>query len=572
MKKLINYIRPYRRLIAAGVSIKFAATMADLFLPSLLAKIIDDAVPTGSARMIFFYGLIMLLCAAAACGGNIFANRFAAKSSGLITRDIRRDLFAKISSLSCAQTDKFTLSSLISRLTSDTYNVNQMLARVQRIGIRGPILLIGGVAVTLTLDPTLTGVLALMLPLIGAAVYFVTARSVPLYDGVQKKLDTLVRTVQENITGVRVIKALSKTEYERARLHTAGKELSDTEQKAERITELSNPATTLILNIGLTIVVVVGAYRVNGGFTQPGKIIAFLSYFTIILNAMLGITRVFTTCSKGAASMKRINGVLNADEDLKLIPPDFKSGEYHISFENVSFSYNGRENNLDNVSFALRRGETLGVIGATGSGKSTLINLLMRFYDADTGTVRINGADIRSIPRGELYTKFGVVFQNDFVMGTTVYENIDYFRSLDASSVREGARAAQAEEYISSFRDGFSHEVTERGMNLSGGQRQRLLIARAFAAKPEILILDDASSALDYATDAKLRRALRENFPDATKIITAQRISSIKNADLILVMDEGRVVGAGGHDFLMETCDIYREISEVQMGDGYLEP
>lgn len=410
-----------------------------------------------------------------------------------------------------------------------------------------------------------------MLPLIGIVVFSVTSRSVPVYNNVQKKLDILVRTIQENITGIRVIKALSKTEYETKRLHEAGRILSDEEQKAEQIMAVSNPSTTLILNIGLTLVVIVGAYRVNGGYTQPGTIIAFLSYFTIILNAMLGITRIFTTCSKGAASMKRINEVLDENEDLLIQSPDYSDSNYHISFENVSFSYNKRENNLQNISFALKRGETLGIIGATGSGKSTIINLLMRFYDPDSGSVRINGQNVNSIPPGELYTKFGVVFQNDFVMGSTIRENIDYFRNLSDSEIERGAASAQAQEFISGFSDSYEHKVTERGMNLSGGQRQRLLLARAFAKKPEILILDDASSALDYATDAKLRHAIAENFSDTTKIISAQRISSIRHADLILVIEDGKIIGAGNHDYLVNNCDVYKEINEAQMGDDYRE-
>lgn len=571
MKKLIQYIRPYIKMMSFGLTIKFIAALADLFIPSLLAKILDEAVSAGSRSQIFFWGGIMLVCAFAACGGNIGANRLAAKSAGRITHDIRRDLFKKISSLSCAQSDKFSIASLISRLTSDTYNVNQMLARMQRLGVRGPILLIGGIAITVTLDPVLTCVLLLMLPLIGIVVFSVTSRSVPVYNNVQKKLDILVRTIQENITGIRVIKALSKTEYETKRLHEAGRILSDEEQKAEQIMAVSNPSTTLILNIGLTLVVIVGAYRVNGGYTQPGTIIAFLSYFTIILNAMLGITRIFTTCSKGAASMKRINEVLDEKEDLLIQSPDYSDSNYHISFENVSFSYNKRENNLQNISFALKRGETLGIIGATGSGKSTIINLLMRFYDPDSGSVRINGQNVNSIPPGELYTKFGVVFQNDFVMGSTIRENIDYFRNLSDSEIERGAASAQAQEFISGFSDSYEHKVTERGMNLSGGQRQRLLLARAFAKKPEILILDDASSALDYATDAKLRHAIAENFSDTTKIISAQRISSIRHADLILVIEDGKIIGAGNHDYLVNNCGVYKEINEAQMGDDYRE-
>ena len=505
------------------------------------------------------------MCAVTALLGNVIANRMAAKSAGGITEHIRHDLFSKITFLSLSQLDGFTVPSAVSRLTTDTYNLNQLFARMQRIGVRGPILLIGGIAVTLVMDPGLTLVMIATLPLIALLVYFVTVKSVPMYTKQQGILDSMVRVVQENITGARVIKALSKTEYERKRYDGVNNDLADMEQRVGSVMAVTNPGSTLILNIGLTLVVAVGAFRMDAGLTSPGVIIAFINYFTIILNAMLGVTRIFVMWSKGQASAKRIAQVLGAPEELTEQPGGGTEDESHIRFDNVSFSYEKAGDNLSHVSFSVGRGQTLGIIGATGSGKSTIVNLLMRFYDADTGRIFIGGRDIRTIPAKELRGKFGVVFQNDFLFADTIRENIRYFRDISESSLEEAARTAGAAEFIESV-GGMDYRLSARGNNLSGGQKQRLLIARALAADPEILILDDASSALDYRTDACLRRELASRLEGTTKVIVAQRVSSLKGADLILVLEGGKTAGWGTHSQLMQSCPIYREIAESQMG------
>lgn len=570
MKLIMKYIRPHIAGIIIGLIIKFSATMLELFLPYLLEKIIDDVVPTGELHMVVFLGILMIVCAILAFAFNVTANRMASTTSGKATRKIRYDLFSKITHLSSRKCDEFTESSLISRLTSDTYNVNQFMNRIQRMGVRAPILLIGGIILTMTLDVTLSLVLAAMLPLVGVVVVVVTKLGVPIYKTVQDKLDVLVKTVQENITGIRVIKALSKTEYEKKRFNGVNEELAGTERKAADIMAISNPMTTLILNIGLTAVVLVGAYRVNAGNTEPGTIIAFLSYFTIMLNAMLGITRIFIMYTKGMASAHRIEEVLEAEDDMKILP---KTGlladtgkEYHIEFDNVSFSYNGKEDNISNLSFTLKRGQTLGIIGSTGSGKSTIINLLMRFYDVNSGNIRIDGEDVRTIPENRLHTMFGVAFQSDFLFADTIRENIAFGRNISDEDILKASKTAQSYEFISKLDDGYRHMLTIKGSNLSGGQKQRLLISRALAGNPDILILDDSSSALDYKTDAMLRKSLAENYGSLTSVIIAQRISSVKNADLILVMDDGFVIGKGRHDELMETCPAYRRIADLQMG------
>ena len=567
MVQLKKYIRPYWGFIILTLLIKFLGTATELMIPSLMEVMLDEKVPAGEAKAIWVYGGLMLLCAAGCLAGNIIANRMSAVSSGKITKAIRHDLFEKLQSLSARQMDALTVPSAESRLTSDTYNVNQLLARLQRIGIRAPILLIGGVGMMLTMDHVLALVLIGLLPIIALVTYFVTKTSIPLYTRQQTVLDNVVRTVQENITGIRLIKALSKSDHERRRFDAVNDELTRVDMKAGLITTITNPVASLTLNLGLTLVVVIGAYRVHSGSIRSGVIVAFLQYFTMILNAMLGITRIFVMWSKGEASAKRVAQVLATEKDLEVQPAaEAEENAPHIEFRDVSFSYTGIGKNIDRLSFSLQRGQTLGILGPTGSGKSTIVNLLMRLYDPDEGAVLIDGRDVKTIPPEELRSKFGVVFQNDFVTEGTVADNIRFFRDLPEDDLYRAARDAQA-SFIEE-KGGMDAEVVVRGNNLSGGQKQRLLIARALAANPEILVLDDASSALDYQTDADLRRALRSGYRDTTTVLIAQRVSSLRHADLILVLQDGNVIGAGTHEELLHTCEEYRTIAHTQMGSG----
>lgn len=565
MKRLENYIRPYFLYIGLTLLIKLLGAAAELMIPYLMEIILDDTVPAGDIAGILRYGGGMLLCAAFCLCLNILANRMSAVSSGKITKSIRHDLFDKLQHLSAAQLDRLTVSSAESRLTSDTYNINQLLARLQRIGVRAPILLMGGIAMMVSMDLLLACVLVALLPVIGIVVYFVTTRSIPLYGKQQEKLDQMVRTVQENITGIRLIKALSKTEYERNRFDDVNGGLTRIDMKAGTLTAVSNPMSTLILNLGLTLVVLVGAFRVNDGAIKSGVIVAFLQYFTMILNAMLGITRIFVMCSKGIASANRVADVLDTPEDLAVIPEEVcETDAPHIEFRDVHFSYTGIGKNIDGLSFTLEHGQTLGILGPTGSGKTTIISLLLRLYDPDSGKILIDGRDIRSIPPEEFRGKFGTAFQNDFLAEGSIGDNLRFFRDLDGAQLEQAAAAAQA-AFIAE-KGGMDGDVVVRGNNLSGGQKQRLLISRALAGNPEILILDDSSSALDYQTDAALRRAIHSEYGKTTTILIAQRISSIRHADLILVLQDGVVIGAGKHDDLMASCEEYRIIAQNQMG------
>ncbi len=567
MKGLMKYVRPHIPYIALALLIKSAASLTELVIPYLLKTIIDEAVPSKDASLIYKLGGGMLLCAGACLILNFTANRMSAVSAGRITQKLRHDLFSKIGELSSAELDFLTVPSAVSRLTSDTYNINQMLARIQRMGIRAPIMLIGGIIITMSMDVYLSLVLVAMLPIIGIVVYLVTKRSVPLYTESQGVLDRMISTLRENITGVRVIKALGKSEYEKDRFDRVNKTLYDVDKRVGSVMAVTNPVSGAVLNIGLTFVVLVGAFRVNAGLTDEGVIVAFLNYFTIIHMAMLGVTRIFIMLSKGEASAKRVSDVLMTESTIKLVPnlPISGSGA-HVEFDHVSFSYNKVRDNLTDICFSLPRGGTLGIIGATGSGKSTLVNLLLRMYDVDSGCVYIDGRDVRSIEPKELRGKFGIVFQNDFIMAESIYENIRFFRDICDEELKRAIRVSCVEEYVDNYPDGIEHVLSQSGNDLSGGQRQRLLIARALACAPEILVLDDASSALDYATDAKFRSMLKTEYRDTTQIIVTQRVSSIMHADLIIMLDDGKAVGIGTHSQLLECCDEYRHIADIQLG------
>lgn len=566
MRTVSRYLKPYAGRMSFGLTIKFVGTMMDLVLPWLLAYMIDTVVPRADVPAIYFYGAAMVFCAGIAVTFNVWANRMAARVSMQIIEKLRNDLFTRVSYLSFNGVDHFNLPSLISRLTNDTYNIHALIDKIQRLGVRAPLLVLGGITLSFTLEPALALVQLFLSPLLAAIIFGVSRKSIPIYREVQQKVEGLVRVIRENAAGVRVIKALSKTEYEKKRFADTNSSVADAEKRAGRIVAVTNPAMGLLLNLGLTLVIIIGAFRVNAGLMQPGKIIAFLSYFTIIITATLSVTKMFTIWSRGSASAQRVEEVLLYPEDLPESIRAHEEDDCHIRFDHVCFSYNGKRNNLDDISFCLHRGHTLGIIGPTGSGKTTLISLLMRFYDADSGSIRINGDLITGIPRNELAGMFGVAFQNDILLNDSLYENISFLRHIPQYEVEQAALAAQAAEFIEQFPDRYSYTVDIRGANLSGGQKQRVLIARALAGKPEILVLDDSESALDYRTTASLRAAIHKEYANTTSIIISERVSSICNADHILVLDDGRVEGSGTHSQLMETCPSYRKIAEVQMG------
>ncbi len=572
MKWVFTYLKPLRARITVSMSIKIIATLSELMIPFLLSYILEHVIVTNDVKKILFFGALMMLCAAIACLGHITANRMVARTTMIFSTHMREDLFSKTLHLSPRSTDSFTIPSLEARITSDTYNVQNFINMIQRLGIRAPILLLGGTFITMMMDRKLALVMIATLPLIFIVVYSISRKGVPLYSKVQQSVDGMVRVVREDAQGIRVIKALSKVDYENARYDKANMTLRRNETKAGIIMSVVNPIMTLLMNLGIVGVIAVSAYFVSRGTSSVTTVLAFMQYFTLISMAMMSISRMFVMYTKCSASATRISLVMDRVSELTVRPDDGKGDPaFHISFENVSFSYLGKKKDLKDISFSLKKGETLGIIGATGSGKSTILRLLMRFYDTESGMVRIHGKDVRSYTPEELTAMFGVVFQNDFLYADSIEENIRFGREISSEDIVAAAKIAQAHDFISSFSDGYAHGVSAGGTNLSGGQRQRVLISRAIAGRPEILILDDSSSALDYKTDANLRRALSEALPESTVITVAQRVSSVKNCDLILVIEDGAIIGCGKHDALMETCAEYKEISDSQMGGAFLD-
>ena len=607
MKLLLRSVRPYLGAFLMAIFLKFLGTASELLLPYILEHMVDHVVPTKNLTMVILWGLLMFVSALLCRQFNVMANRKAIFNAHNVSYDVRQALFEKTANLSGKQFDDFGLPSLISRMTSDSYNVQQVVQQFQTLCVRAPIMLLGGVFFTLSMDWRLAMILVCMIPFLLAVVLFVSSRGIPLFTKVQQKLDTVVRIMRENITGIRVVKALSKSDYEIRRFGAANREMTQQDISAATVMAIPGPLMQLCLNIGLTFVVLIGAQRVNSGEIRPGVILAFLTYFNMIAMGVMGLSRIFMTMSKASASADRIDLVLQtpAEEDragsentasaesttvAENTAESCVDAEEVIRFDHVSFSYMSNDENdgtasgqgesgrradfageqrekaLEDISFAVRRGESLGIVGPTGCGKTTVVSLLMHFYNADEGAVYVDGKQVGCYEKDELRRRFGTVFQNDMIFQDTLQENIAFGREVTREQVEMAINCAMAREFTDELPGGLEHEMAIQGADVSGGQKQRILVARALAAAPEILILDDASSALDYRTDAAMRRAIRENYPGATTVMIAQRISSVMGMTRILVLDNGRCIGYGTHEELLENCEMYRETYEVQMG------
>ncbi len=572
MRMILSYMKPFKLRIFWGTTVKLLGALLELFLPAILAYIVDTLVPLGDFRQILLFGLLMVVCSFLAWMANIVANRIAAYVSAKTVYGIRQDSFERIMDLSSKQVDELSIASLETRLTTDTYNIHRFTGAIQRMGVRAPMMFLGGIVMCLSLQPQLTMILILLVPLIFFSVGFITWRGVPMFTNLQRRIDTMVRIVRENLIGVRVSKALNTTEREKQRFFESNDEVAAMEIKATRWMSLNFPIINILLYTGLTAILIYGGHLVWSGQTHEGVIIAFLSYFIIITNSLLAINRMFVIYNRANTSAMRINDILTQPKasERQVFEVDAKETPAHIVFDKVSFSYyeqDFEELAIEDVSFKIREGETLGIIGATGSGKSTLISLLMRHYDLQEGMIYIGGESIQSIELDELHQKFGVVFQSDFLYKDTIYNNIDFGRNLPREDIIKATKTAQAYDFIMERQDQFEYMLASKATNLSGGQKQRLLLSRAIAGNPEILILDDSVSALDFITESKFRQALKQNYQHLTSIIVAQRISSIQNADQILLLDRGRMLGIGTHEQLLATQPIYQEIAKQQMGE-----
>ena len=602
MKKLLRYLKPYRLLAFISPLMMIGEVSADLCLPYLMSYIVNYGVlgisvndpENGSAlaasllhffagsdpsrlSMILTFGLLML--AVTLVGGffGTFCAWTAASASQGFGNDLRRDAFRHVMSLSIEQTDRFTTGSLVTRMTNDVSQLVDFGETVLRMFVRSPMFFIGGTIMVLTLDVRFSFVLLCALPVLIIAIFLIVRRAVPLFSVVQKKLDKVNSVVQENVGGARVVKAYTREEYECERFGSANREMRDANLRVSLLLANISPLLTLVQSLAIVAIIWIGGFRANieaSGMTV-GAVMAAITYVTQVINSVMMITMMFQSVSRAMASAERINEVLDSEPAVvggkETEGPDRKTA---VEFRNVSFRYPGTtgKNVLSGINLKIRRGETLAVIGETGSGKSSLVQLIPRFYDATEGEVLVNGRSVRDYTLSALRKKIGFVMQKSELFSDTIAKNIRWGKpDADDTEVRAAADAAQASDFVLGFNDGFDTFIAEKGASLSGGQKQRLSVSRALIRKPEILILDDSTSALDLATEAKLQRAVKERFAGTTVIMIAQRIASVRSADRIAVIEsDGRILHCAPHDELMKISDTYRDIYESQMRSGAL--
>lgn len=571
LKTLVKYLKPYRLQLAIGPVFKLGEAILEILIPTLMAALIDNGINKGDTAYVLRLGVLMLITATC---GVLFAyvcQYSASVASQGFGTDVRGAMYRKISSLSHSQLDRFSTASLINRITLDVNQLQGAVAMLIRLVIRAPFLCIGGLVMAMILDLKLSIILMIVIVLFVVLLFLVMFRAVPLYNSVQKKLDSLTLILREHLSGVRVIRAFARTDAERKRFDAANTDFADTAIRVGRIAALTNPATTLLMNAAIIAIIWFGGIRVNIGSLTQGEVIAYINYITLILNAMIVVANLVILYTKAYASAKRVSEVLDTEPGLA----DGAGAALHadgakIEFKNVSLRYtDGADNALDNINLSISRGETIGIIGVTGSGKSSLASLIPRFYDAQTGTVSVDGADVKSYPISELRAKIGIVQQRAVLFSGSVCENMQMGKpdATDAE-IREALELAQAAEFVDKLPLGLDTHISQSGSNLSGGQKQRLTIARALVKKPEILILDDSSSALDFRTDALLRKAIAGLGGGMTVIIISQRVNTVRGTDRIVVMDDGRIAACAPHDELLRSCEIYREICTSQEVDA----
>ena len=573
MIKLRRFLKGYKKEVIIGPLCKLFEAILELFVPLVMANIIDVGInELHDTGYVLRMGGVLILLAATGLTSALFCQYFASKASQGAGTEIRRALFRHINSLSHAELDRLGTPSLITRITNDTNQVQQNIAMCIRLLTRAPFIIIGSLIMAMSINLRMSLIFFGAALLIALTLYIVMSRSVPLYAAVQKKLDKIGLISRENLSGNRVIRAFSKQNTEKARVDAATEDLTRTSVRVSKLSALLSPITYLVTDCAIIAIVWFGAVNVNAGGMKTGDIVALVSYMTQILLAMVVVANLVILMTKAGASAKRINEVFETKPSVAEINHDYISAKENtpkIEFRNVRFNYSSDgDDELSGISFTVKNGQTVGINGGTGSGKSTLISLIPRFYDTSDGAVLVDGNDVRDYPFEQLRKKFGIVPQQSVLFSGTIRDNMKW-QNPDASDeeIKRALQIAQAAEFVDKLPNGLDGRVEQGGRNFSGGQRQRLCIARAIVSQPEILILDDSFSALDFATDAALRKGLAENAKGATVLIVTQRCSTIKNADLILVLSDGRLAGQGRHEELFESCEVYRDICLSQLSE-----
>lgn len=573
MLKLIYFMKDYKKEAILGPIFKLIEAILELFIPIVMAKIIDIGVANKDVNYVYKMGIILIILGAVGLAFALTCQYYASIASQGAGTSIRSKLYKHINKLSYTEIDEIGTPTLITRLVNDINQIQTGIAMLIRLGTRSPFIIIGSTIMAISIDLKLSIIFLITTPLIGLVIYLVMSKSLPLYKVIQRKLDTLSLITRENLEGARVIKAFSKEENEKERFKEATIELSNTSINVGKISALLNPITYMIMNLAIIAILWYGGIRVNIGSLTQGEVIAFTNYIMQILLSLIVFSQLIVTLTKGATSANRVLEILNINPSItdNECITNIKNDNNNplIEFKNVSFSYkDSNEYSLKDINLTINKNETIGIIGGTGSGKSTLINLIPRFYDASNGQVILKGIDTKNYNLKDLRSLIGIVPQRAVLFKGSILDNLKWGKE-DATldEVKEALEISQSYSFVESLQEKYNAPVLQGGKNFSGGQKQRLTIARALISKPEILILDDSSSALDFATDAALRKALKEKTKDMTVLIVSQRASSIKNADKIVVLDNGEIAGIGTHDYLLENCEVYSEIYSSQLNN-----
>lgn len=573
MLKLIYFMKDYKKEAILGPIFKLIEAILELFIPIVMAKIIDVGVANRDINYVLKMGGLLILLGAIGLGFALVCQYYASIASQGAGTSIRSELYKHINNLSHTEIDKIGTPTLMTRLINDINQIQTGIAMLIRLGTRSPFVIIGSTIMAFMLDFKLSIIFLITTPLIALVIYLVMSKSLPLYKVIQGKLDNLSLITRENLEGVRVIKAFSKEETEKERFKNATIELTEANIKVGKISALLNPITYIIMNLSVIAILWFGGIRVNIGSLTQGEVIAFVNYITQILLSLIVFSQLIVILTKGATSANRVLEILNIESSIKDNEnTTFNRGNLSsplIEFKNVSFSYeDSNEYSLKDINLIINKNETIGIIGGTGSGKSTLINLIPRFYDATNGQILIKGISTKDYNLKDLRKLIGIVPQKAVLFKGSILDNLKWGNEdATLNDIKEALEISQSSTFVNSLKDKYNSEVLQGGKNFSGGQKQRLTIARALISKPEILILDDSSSALDFATDAELRKALKDKTKNMTVLIVSQRASSIKDADKIVVLDNGEIAGIGTHDYLLNNCEVYNEIYSSQVNN-----